>query len=287
MDPFDAPACSSTTGPSDSRACSSSAGSNAAAVDSDDEWDEATHGYGGDDPLARSSRGGRVSLSQSFTCPRASNGAEANGSLPLSSSLGANGSSPSLPFAREIMEFDLQSHLEQPRSKPVSSKPGRGSYNSSASEGSDGPGDRTEGPLSYNPLSRTLPACIRRYDSMGSSDGCERRAKSVSFTFSDGASVPSRVDFRPRLKEALGTSFSEKPPELKWAWDLPSGSSASVMVLKTADDELVVAKRIQLTNISDRAFSELVNEVLLLASLRHRHIVKFHGTHCTHARFRA
>ena len=92
----------------------------------------------------------------------------------------------------------------------------------------------------------------------------------------ESAGMSEDVDW----KSELGDAYMPPPVGLEPAFELPSGSSASVVVMRDASGELIVVKRIGLGGVKGRGTALLTNEVKLLAMLRHRHIVRFRGAFC-------
>ena len=87
------------------------------------------------------------------------------------------------------------------------------------------------------------------------------------------------------LKRELGAAHCGEPPGMVYQNELPSGANASVSVwrLPPPSGALVVVKRFSLSRTVQRGgergvgLATLLNEVKLYHSLRHRHLVRFHG----------
>ena len=83
------------------------------------------------------------------------------------------------------------------------------------------------------------------------------------------------------LRRELGAASVGEPSGMVYQNELPSGANASVSVWRQTDGSLVVVKRFSLGRVQKRGVDLLINEVRLYHSLRHRHLVRFHGAFCS------
>lgn len=88
------------------------------------------------------------------------------------------------------------------------------------------------------------------------------------------------VDWR----KELGDAYLEQPPaDFEHVDELPSGSSASVSIMRRTSseggDELLVVKRIAMPSSKGRGVTLLINEVQMLAVLQHKHIARLRGAY--------
>ena len=164
---------------------------------------------------------------------------------------------------------------------------------------------RTEEPRKHNLNasldSAAMRSALRGSKTWGSSSGSSGGSPSVSFKLPypgvDGilskssedrnSSSPKRSSLRPvqalelDWSSELGDAYLEEAPsDLELVEDLPTGSSASISVMKRLSDNAhLVVKRIALPSEKGPGVSLLINEVRLLNELTHKHIVRFRGAY--------